>query len=982
MYASPFHSSATQYPAEFIPSPPLSSFSRPITSCLPCRSRKVKCDRRQPLCLVCERGDYTCSYVSKPQSKPQAAGLVSGMSRITKPKSAPKISSSTLARINPGLQRLGNFMAQAKAYEASEHSLSTLDSSTPTRSTPAPHNRSPPEPRSQEDALILDNGVPHFVSGRHWAWMAAELNDIQSVLAESQNSSPEPVLEEVILDADSPVASGDTFWPDTREDCYLLLNVFLTNFDPIHRIVHRPSLTRRFDAFVRANYHLDNHPPPVTTGSSSSMISQPKNTVSFEPLAMSIFYAAVNSMKDTDVSTMFGTDKSYLLNRYRTGTEVHLKRHKFMTSRIFEVLQAFVILLTAQYREDDMGKVGPLTGLAIRVATVHGLHRDPLALPLGTMDVVQVELRRRLWAQICYLDFRTTEDHGFAPSIHESDFDTRRPLSVDDVDLIEGAIPSAGLSDAPKFTDMTIYLLRITTAQYYGRIFKMTHASRNRLHASIGPVGEAEALAELQDLLNNAESLADEFEKNLDDLVRYCDKRVSMQSMALDLRDHLKNKFWVMFWIRVSRQDREKVIGPVMRRRIFVDAATAIENWCTIASGKACEPFQWHIYAHAGFSLILYVLSELRSPGFQSPEWADLRQRGLQLANSIYEIRGQHTTGAWPAIIWLVNRIRGQQGLGSGIANDQPAGTGLSDNNNPMSTDTFAATRPGSAGTGLDTPDFMGMVNLEDFDFADFASLDPMWFHGLSQKTYDSTTDVLRVLTTPTAIHNCIQPWLYNQLFNWGIAGAITRYGEEMIHRESGTTLQIPSSPYRTSRKEPDFLFMIHGRLLPIVAVESGWSETMPRLQNDLNMFHTLTIDFVTGLPRTKKGLDAVAIYTCKSTKRIGSTPGKKTWKGYDWATAILQDLQKGDWGIPVVWISDRDKHFVEGFFGKGSLEVMAASKSSLSSSGRGSPEIVFPVLQNYTSATGTEYQYANNVRPFSPMILRQSTNNSLLKDV
>ncbi|OQE11895.1 hypothetical protein PENFLA_c070G08625 [Penicillium flavigenum] len=59
---------------------------------------------------------------------------------------------------------------------------------------------------------------------------------------------------------------------------------------------------------------------------------------------------------------------------------------------------------------------------------------------------------------------------------------------------------------------------------------------------------------------------------------------------------------------------------------------------------------------------------------------------------------------------------------------------------------------------------------------------------------------------------------------------------------------------------------------------------------------------------------DAVAIYTCKSTKRIGSTPGKKTWKAYDWATAVLYDLQKGDWGIPVVWISDRNKRFVQGF--------------------------------------------------------------------
>jgi dUTPase len=79
--------------------------------------------------------------------------------------------------------------------------------------------------------------------------------------------------------------------------------------------------------------------------------------------------------------------------------------------------------------------------------------------------------------------------------------------------------------------------------------------------------------------------------------------------------------------------------------------------------------------------------------------------------------------------------------------------------------------------------------------------------------------------------------------------------------------------------------------------------------------FHTLTIDFVGGLPRTKTGFDTVAIYTCKSTKRLGSTPGRKKWSGFDWATAILRDLQKGDWGVPVVWISDRDKKFVEGFW-------------------------------------------------------------------
>ncbi|KAG0152943.1 hypothetical protein PDIDSM_1902 [Penicillium digitatum] len=58
-------------------------------------------------------------------------------------------------------------------------------------------------------------------------------------------------------------------------------------------------------------------------------------------------------------------------------------------------------------------------------------------------------------------------------------------------------------------------------------------------------------------------------------------------------------------------------------------------------------------------------------------------------------------------------------------------------------------------------------------------------------------------------------------------------------------------------------------------AKKPGCISTSPILAPPIP-FHTLTIDFVTGLPRTKKGFDAVAIYTCKSTKRIGSDAGKK----------------------------------------------------------------------------------------------------------
>ncbi|RHZ64975.1 hypothetical protein CDV55_101864 [Aspergillus turcosus] len=241
-----------------------------------------------------------------------------------------------------------------------------------------------------------------------------------------------------------------------------------------------------------------------------------------------------------------------------------------------------------------------------------------------------------------------------------------------------------------------------------GRIIQITHASRKSIRASSqGALEEAQVLSELQILLKTGEAMAAEQEKALDNLVQYCDKRVSLQPMALQLSAHLKAKFWVIFWIQISRQDREKIISPVMRRRELVYHRL----------NKDREPFQWHISSHAGLYPILYVLSELRSPAFQTSEWADLRQRGLQVANAIHEIRGQHTTGAWPVIIWLIDRIRSQNLCPAEVNRIASLTPGPQDH--PMLRS--GPDSMGSTGTELDTGDFLGFMNLGDFDFPELA---------------------------------------------------------------------------------------------------------------------------------------------------------------------------------------------------------------------------------------------------------------------
>ena len=75
--------------------------------------------------------------------------------------------------------------------------------------------------------------------------------------------------------------------------------------------------------------------------------------------------------------------------------------------------------------------------------------------------------------------------------------------------------------------------------------------------------------------------------------------------------------------------------------------------------------------------------------------------------------------------------------------------------------------------------------------------------------------------------------------------------------------------------------------------------------------FHTITIDFVLALPLSVEGYDSAMSVTCKFSKRITLAPGKTTWKALDWAVAMLERLELGDWGLPKVILSDRDPKFL-----------------------------------------------------------------------
>jgi hypothetical protein len=77
--------------------------------------------------------------------------------------------------------------------------------------------------------------------------------------------------------------------------------------------------------------------------------------------------------------------------------------------------------------------------------------------------------------------------------------------------------------------------------------------------------------------------------------------------------------------------------------------------------------------------------------------------------------------------------------------------------------------------------------------------------------------------------------------------------------------------------------------------------------------YHTVSGNFIVGLPVIANGFDMALTFTCKFSKRVKIIPGKSTWKAVNWAHAVFDAII--DWGIFLVFIIDRDPKWLSEFW-------------------------------------------------------------------
>lgn len=583
-------------------------------SCVTCRKRKVKCDKTHP-CTNCNRARIECIYPA-PGRAPRKVrkigdgrdkellerlrrleGVVKNLGVEMPDGEEPKDASK---EVEDTAKATGNTGRRAVSGDAT---LSKEDAVVPQsdlkRPWTASHSEGPgPEPKSRWvdemskgrleqrfGRLVVNEGRSRYINNSFWANLSNEVEDLKGILNQSSDDDGPDSPNN-----DNGQATGShhgfIFGLSSQNVDMLSLHpmpqqigmywqTFKENVDPLVKVLHITTFER---TIMEAASHLDNLPRGL------------------EALLFTIYYGAVTSLSGEDCHARFGESKSVLLSRYRFAIEQALARANFLITEELVVLQALVIFLMCLRRNSYARVIWTLTGLVVRIAQTIGVHRDGVHFGLKPFDV---EMRRRLWWQVCILDTRASEDHGCDPTITEQSFDTKMPLNINDVDI------TPDMNDFPVerqgCTDMSFCLIR----------FEVSNTFRRINYIPPGPPKQCtEHLAGIT--LQEKEKWITECHQRLEErYLKDCDMTVPLFWVTATVARLMMSKMWLMVYHPFQRQDGGTTLPPEIKEKLFITSLENIEYSILLETEARTMKWGWLFKTYMQWHALAFILSEL-----------------------------------------------------------------------------------------------------------------------------------------------------------------------------------------------------------------------------------------------------------------------------------------------------------------------------------------------------------------------------------
>ena len=562
-------------------------------SCITCRKRKVKCDKRHP-CSNCNRAAIECVFPG-PGRAPR---------RSRKPPDTELL--ARLRRLEGVVQSLGKGIDEEieSTKEPAEVPKAEFEPLHPN----GPENTNMKDAKAPKDCrmagqyevnpaytgmgglskefgrLKVENGKSRYVSNKFWNSLSEEVAEMRDILdddTEEEDDYPSPGSgssasanhQGFIFSFSSTIHSLRKFHP-LPEQIPMFWTIFKMNVDPVIKLLHIP----HYENLVsQASLDLDHVSKPI------------------EVLMFTIYFAAITTLSPNDCLVQLGLDKQAALGNYRFAVEQALSRVGFLNTQELVVLQALLLFLTCVRRSDDTRYVWTLTGLLIRLAQGLGLHRDGQRFGLSPFET---EMRRRLWWQISSLDARASEDQGTDPSIVEQSFDTKFPLNINDEDF------DASTKETPEehegATEMTFDLIRYSMGITVKRL-------------SYAPPGEGRCRT------MNARLSTEDKEHMIEDLHQYlekkylshCDMSVPLHWVAATVARLILAKMWLVVHHPFSRSDAGAGLPQETKDRLFRTSLEVIEFSRLLETEKTTLKWGWLFRTYVQWHAIAFVISQL-----------------------------------------------------------------------------------------------------------------------------------------------------------------------------------------------------------------------------------------------------------------------------------------------------------------------------------------------------------------------------------
>ncbi|KAJ5964283.1 uncharacterized protein N7479_004159 [Penicillium vulpinum] len=559
-------------------------------SCVTCRRRKVRCNKRSP-CSNCSKAGIDCIFpppgrAPRKSKRPPDAELLARLRRLEGVIDHLRSNGNTEDGSTPNKAPSSTTGSSTARSEPTAPTSVSVEPQNQPDVDPCPFEQSDPKklvPSKFENEfgrLVIDEGRSRYVSNRLWTSLGDEIEELQDILDHSsseEDDTPSPESSQLrshdgfLFGFYSLSQSLQEFHP-SMSNVSILWETYLENVAPLITIVHRPTARKMFAEAAQHPEALD------------------KNS---EALLFSMYLCSVISMKPDDCWFKLGEDRATVVKRYRFATEQALAKAGFLNTQSLVLLQAAVLFLVCVRREDDSKFVWSMTSIVLRLAQGLGLHRDGTNFSLKPFET---EMRRRLWWHISLLDVRSSEDHGTEPLISERMYDTRLPLNINDEDI------SPDMEDPPEeregFTDVTFCLIRCEITSALRRANYVCPGAQFRSPNSLPPIERAGRMIKI---------ISDRCEQRY---IRHCNMDIPAQWCAATVGRLILAKLWLIVHHPMTRKDRGNVFQAT-RDSLLVTAIEVLEFGRLLETDPKTAKWAWLSRTNMQWHGVAFVLSEI-----------------------------------------------------------------------------------------------------------------------------------------------------------------------------------------------------------------------------------------------------------------------------------------------------------------------------------------------------------------------------------